>query len=522
MEKESIIITNKSARLVVLKFFLSLVISLVLLFALFASATSEEFLTPRLYRITKNELPEIGDPASLNLSEAEQKRTGLLTVLQINKARGIFGDELTNFYLQQLGSRVASSVNFSSESDADPFFFLVGSVAVNAFALPGSFIGINYGLIIRTKQEDELAAVIGHEIAHISKKHIIHRIEESRQNTNLSLIGIIAGVLAALSENTAASTGILLGTLGGARQSQLSFSRKQETEADIFGLRYLMAAGFDPRGMVRFHQILSSLSSGSQVPEYLKTHPSSINRISEISKRILDINTNLYQNNFSDKGWYHFIKSRLLVIGNLEKKKIDDFDKNMSDIELYTYGLLSFQSNKFKKSNMFFEELIKRNPEHELFLFSIAENYIDQSKYKKGIPYLISALNIYPDFLPARVLLARTYLKQKDYKRGCEVLLPLESKHKSTEAIKVGDAGWLKLSADCYHKKGDLFNYKLFLSDGELSSGNLVGAIHILKEGLKIQRLAPEQKKIYNSRIQRIIKLNPELQQLQPRAVVKN
>ncbi len=161
----------------------------------------------------------------------------------------------------------------------------------NAFALPGYKIGVYTGLLKYAKNQDQVAAVMGHEVAHVIAKHGNERISsQTAMQTGMS----IAAVLLGASDKNNNSSLILAGLGIGAQYGVLlPFSRKHESEADLIGLDLIAKAGFNPAESVTLWQNMSQ--AGSAPPEFMSTHPSNSTRIKKLSARIPKANI-AYQN----------------------------------------------------------------------------------------------------------------------------------------------------------------------------------------------------------------------------------
>src|SRR5918995_1927187 len=116
-----------------------------------------------------SELPDIGNPAGAAISKDDEYRMGAMIVRQLRDENAIIEDPEVNEYLQSIGSRIAAQ---TPDGGRQFHFFAVREGTINAFALPGGFIGINYGTVLASRNESELAGVVGHEIAHVTQKHI--------------------------------------------------------------------------------------------------------------------------------------------------------------------------------------------------------------------------------------------------------------------------------------------------------------------------------------------------------------
>jgi predicted Zn-dependent protease len=229
-------------------------------------------------------LPDLGDIAQSEFSLSEERRLGENIMRELRADRSYSEDAEVVDYLNALGNRLVS-VNRGSPYQF--YFFLVDDPQVNAFALPGGFIGINSGLLVAAQTESELAGVLAHEIAHITQRHIARIISAQKQAQVLSLAGLALAILAARA-NSDLGQAALLGSQAAYIQTALNFTRDHEREADRFGLQTLEQAGFDPQGMATFFERLqrSTRFSESNAPSYLRTHPLTFERIADMQNRM--------------------------------------------------------------------------------------------------------------------------------------------------------------------------------------------------------------------------------------------
>jgi predicted Zn-dependent protease len=156
----------------------------------------------------------------------------------------------------------------------------------NAFALPGGKVGVNSGIFTVAKNQDQLAAVIGHEIGHVISRHHEERItRQMGAQTGLSVLGALAG---AAYGDTAASAVNQIGGMGAQAAFLLPGSRTQESEADVVGQRLMASAGFDPSQAVNLWQNMMA-ASGNRSPQWLSTHPDPANRIRELQRDVASL-----------------------------------------------------------------------------------------------------------------------------------------------------------------------------------------------------------------------------------------
>jgi predicted Zn-dependent protease len=243
----------------------------------------------------QDRLPALGDTAAEDLSIGAERRLGDQIMREIRADPDYMDDPVLLEYLQSVWQPLlaASRANGNIQPDMDERFawepFLVHDRTVNAFALPGGFVGVHLGLISMTSTRDELASVLAHEMSHVTQRHIARSIANSKRQSLIGIAALIVGILAATRSNRGdGANAILSGGQAAAIQGQLNFSRDVEREADRVGFSVLSKAGFAPSGMVAMFEKLdqaSHLNDSGGFP-YLRTHPLTSERIGEARSRL--------------------------------------------------------------------------------------------------------------------------------------------------------------------------------------------------------------------------------------------
>lgn len=228
-------------------------------------------------------LPDLGDDSAAVISPMQERRLGEDFMRRARQSLAFVDDAEVNDYLQALGQKLLAHADTSYR---DFRFFMVNDSAINAFAVPGGFVGVNKGLLLATQSESELASVLAHEITHVAQKHIPRLIADSQRTSLPAIAAILASILLAGSGHGGAEAGIAATTATMA-QRQLNFTRTYEEEADRLGMTILAKAGFDPQGMPAFFERLQTLNrlNESNLPEFLRTHPVTVNRIADARNR---------------------------------------------------------------------------------------------------------------------------------------------------------------------------------------------------------------------------------------------
>lgn len=241
------------------------------------------------------QLPDLGDSSSGSLSAYDEKKLGERIIREVRKDPDYSNNWLIYDYLNELGQSLVASARKQKISGADasgPFaptfeFFAVRDKSINAFALPGGYIGVHTGLLMLSENESELASVLGHEIGHVTQKHIARGASLGKDSSILMLAAMLVAALAVKS-NPNAAQGLAVGGQALAIQNQLSYSRDAEREADRIGFQILQADGFAVGGMPAFFQKMQKATSisDSGVPAYIRTHPLTVERAADMQNRV--------------------------------------------------------------------------------------------------------------------------------------------------------------------------------------------------------------------------------------------
>lgn len=247
----------------------------------------------------KNPLPVLAACLSLSLSGCytvpETGRTSIILPMVNDVAQGtaafaeikakekISSDPLQNARVQRIGRRIASAVGDALAGANWEFVVFDEPKTLNAFALPGGKVGIYTGLLNLVESDDEIAMVMGHEIAHVTARHGAERVSQG-------MMVAVGGLVLDASTKGKKNHDLLLAGYGlAATGGVLAFSRSHESEADFIGLRYAAKAGYDPRAAVTFWQKMAQASLPNKMPVFLSTHPSHDRRISDLRKWVPEV-----------------------------------------------------------------------------------------------------------------------------------------------------------------------------------------------------------------------------------------
>jgi predicted Zn-dependent protease len=285
-------------------------------------------------------LPELGDVSATVISPADERRLGENIMRQIRRDPAYLDDPEVADYANSLGSRLTARGDAVRQEFE---FFVIRDPQINAFAMPGGFIGIHTGLILAAQSESEVAGVVAHEIAHVTQRHIARMINQQNQNQLLSIAAMAVALLAARSDSQVGEAAMVFGQAG-IMQSQLNFTRSNEREADRVGLQLLENAGFDPHGMANFFERLQRATRVYEggAPSYLRTHPLTFERIADIQNRM----QNLPYRQVPDSLEFQLIRARLRAETGNPQDAVAFFESSLGERKFLSetasrYGLVA-------------------------------------------------------------------------------------------------------------------------------------------------------------------------------------
>lgn len=239
-------------------------------------------------------LPALGEASTDDLSGSAERRLGQSIYQTLLRAGVVYDDPEAQDYLQVQAGRLLAAAQARGElgpeaglAPQDFRFFLVKDPSINAFALPGGYIGVHSGLVVQAARESELMSVLAHEIGHVTQRHIARMFGQQRQSSGVMIAAALLAAMAAGSNPDAAMGIVSLGQTV-ALKDQLSFSRDAEREADRIGLMLLRDAGFDAQAMARLFEKLSQAGRYYETgaPSWLRSHPLTSERIADVQTRI--------------------------------------------------------------------------------------------------------------------------------------------------------------------------------------------------------------------------------------------
>lgn len=365
----------------------------------------------------KLDLPDMGASAETILSRAEEAEYASALVRQMRAYEVLNEDPMINDFFRDMGFRLASN---SDRPDKAFTFVVLDQPVVNAFAAPGGVIALYSGLILAADDENEVAGVLSHEIAHITQLHL-YRAMENQQAMTIPIVLAMLGLVLLGGGGGEAIQGAVLGGQAAAIQSRIFFTRQNEYEADRIGISTLSRTGYDPAGMAEFFEKMGRItrSSGEGPPEYLRTHPVSSNRISEARNRAL----NMPKPKPSDGRDFYLVQARLRAMtAKTADEALDWFNHRLeradvnpaeSDAIFYGSAIAHQRKGEYSEARKLLQSLLDRDP-HVAYELQMAELDLESGKDGHAIDVLAGLYHNFPGNHAISMQYAQALLKKND------------------------------------------------------------------------------------------------------------
>ncbi len=416
-------------------------------------------------------LPEMGEPANQAMTPAEERRLGRQIMSEVRRKLPIMDDPLINHYVRDIGGRIASYAGAGRAFE----FFTINNGQINAFAMPGGYIGMYTGLLTETQSESEFASVIAHEIAHVTQRHIARQ-RLRAEGVNLRTTAMMLAGLVIATQNPEAGQAAIMGGAAAGVQSRLNFSREFEREADRVGLQALAEAGFRPEAMADFFERLQRANRyrGEPLP-FLSTHPLTKERITRARERA----QSLPRRNRFESPAYPFVRARAIALtSNNPDQAIASFDKQIESqgrTPARTYGraVALIEAGRGEQAIEPLEQLIDSEGEYSVFYTTLAEAHLAEDRSTKALDVLDNGLSLYPGDYALR------YTRIKALLAGGQTTQALRAADDAKRDFP-SDVQLLDLRARVAQAGGDRAKQAISTAEYYAALGNLRGALRQL------------------------------------------
>lgn len=447
-------------------------------------------------------LPNLGEPANVALSPQKAKVVGDRIVGEMYRAHYIVNDpELAN-YLDSIGWNLASH---GSAHPPNFHFFPIADNDINAFALPGANIGVNVGTLVAAADVSELAAVMAHEEAHVTQRHIARAANRSPITTVATWAAIIAAMIASAGNPNVVMGGLLAGQSMSAQRS-INYSRGLEMEADRVGIRTLAKSGYNPMAMADFFGRLQKQTRlyGS-VPQLLLDHPVNTTRIAEATERANQYPPTKPPYSIS----FHLMRARGRVLEtDLPADAVKHFKGALdSDQDTpgnhYGYAMTLHAIGKQKQALAAIKPLLAKWPRQRNVL--ILESRILQSlgKHQQAMAIDRQVLHANPNYSPAILHSAKNLIDNGHPRQARSILLGHQPSYgKSPESYK--------LLARAALAQGDKGEAAFQMATYFITRHNPLNALTQLNAGLRLNNISADDRARLQARRKRLIAQIPK------------
>ena len=374
-------------------------------------------------------LPDLGDTSGQIFTPEHDRKLGTEFMRLIRQEGLVLDDEEVTRYLRKVGRKLA----LNSENPGHGFtFFLVNDKRINAFAGPGGYIGTNVGLFTAAERESELAGVLAHEIAHVTQRHLARAFDTADKLSLANTAALLAAILIGTQDGQAGAAALTAASALSIQQ-QINFTRANEKEADRVGIRALAGAGYDPHGMAGFFEKLQKNAKlyGTRPPEFLSTHPVTINRIAEATSRA-EAYPAVEQ---TDEREFQLMRAKLRVAGYESPRQVLlDFQRYHGDgggsgeVERYEYALLLAATKRHARAAEVMRRLHAGDRDRLAYRLGLGRILAEDGKLEPALSMYRESLELYPDEIIVILPYANTLMTAGKNEEAYKLLSGVTSK----------------------------------------------------------------------------------------------
>ena len=427
-------------------------------------------------------LPKLGESSTSMFSAEFEHQLGRAWLRFFRAQVPTVDDPLLFDYLENL---IYKLVTHSKLEDRRIELVIVDNPTINAFAVPGGVIGIHNGLLVWAQTEDELATVLAHEVAHLSQRHFSRGVEFQKKQQPVTIAAMLASLVLMATAGSDVGMAALSATQAAAQDASLRYSRGNEQEADRVGMQTLVDAGMDPHAApAMFERMLqaSRYSSGNRMPEFLRTHPLSENRIADTRNRARQYPKQAPSTSLD----YQLMRAR--VVNQLAKTPEEAIHKFRGELEgdprsreAANYGLVLALTDggRAEEASLELDGLWSASPDRLEYIIADAE--IDMALNRPGLAVkkLSEQLALSPGNHPLTMTYANALMKNQQAHIAEEVLI-------EQSRLRPNDPGLWYLLAELQGLSGNIVGLHQSRAEYFIRNGNLDQAEKQLDYALKL------------------------------------
>lgn len=449
-------------------------------------------------------LPDYSDPSRTIFSESQERELGKQYMQYLRSTGQVIDDPIDAQYINALGDRL---VKYSGKPKGHYYFFFMADPEINSFAGPDGYIAMNSGLVLTAQNEDEVAAVLAHEIAHVTQGHIARKIADASRTKYATAAGVLAAIALGTVSGQAAQSA-LAATMAGTQQHFLNFSRAMEAEADRVGINTLAQSGFDPSSMPRFFQRMQQSERFNRTPPaFLSDHPLTPERIADANARVAQYPA-ARKDHSSLNFWLIRERLRVITASNLpqlmtyyQQNRAKPGNANVTALT-YGYALTLYAANRFKESSDLLQGLVNDNPHQTILQLALADS-LQQSGDNTNALKLMVQLNQQQPSYPVTVQYAGMLLQANQAEKAVQILRRYQLDHPGKK-VPYG------LLAQAQAKSGHLADAYQTRAREFVAYGDYSGALNQLYIAQRLPNLDADTKARLAAQIQEISQKMPK------------
>jgi beta-barrel assembly-enhancing protease len=452
--------------------------------------------------IDLSELPDFGDSAGAYISPEQERLLGQGFMREMRRNAPLVTDEEVEDYIQNVGMTLGRESGYYGDFN----FFVVESPVINAFAVPGGYIGVHSGLILGSHSESELASVLAHEVSHLTQRHGARMIEAAGK-MSLPTMAAYLGAIVLAAIDPQAGLGALAAIGAASQQYQINFTRANEKEADRIGIELLHTSGFDSMAMARFFERLqraNRYTDPKEIPEYLRSHPVTVNRIAEARERAEKLNANVVR---EDSYEYLLVWQKLNVMSAADPAQAKTYyetalrDGNFTNetAARYGYALALSEAGDFDKARIEVGKLLAEQPNISAFQIAAARIEQQAGKLDEALELFDRARQKNPESRAATYGYVSLLINTGKAAMARQILRDFGSTENR-------DPRYFKLLADAERQMGDLVNSHYDLAEYYRAVGEIELAAEQLKLAQAVSDISHYQRMRVDARLDEIEK----------------
>lgn len=348
-------------------------------------------------------IPSMGSASGAELSPNLERTLGDAIMEQGRRDPHYVAEPVITQYLTQLGQKLAKHSPVPLHYPIQVFG--MRDASINAFALPGGYVGINTGLITAAESESELASVVAHEIAHVAQRHVARGMTQNSGSNHLVLASLVGALLAGLAGSADLAMGVATFGQAAAVDRQLGFSRQAEQEADRVGYQMLKGAGYNPEGMaVMFKRLMQSARLNESGQSYATTHPLSAQRLADVENRLMSSSASTA---YSESDDFWFVQAAALALQATSGSALQSLQQRFQSLAsnrsgaaqaAALYGLAYIAKNRknYTQAQQYLNQAQQLHVGSPLLDVLQIELEIDQAQFAKALSTAQSAWQRWP------------------------------------------------------------------------------------------------------------------------------